>query len=178
AARPGASPCHRFPPSIPPPCPSGSAPRIPPPFTPPPGTPGSGRPVPPPPPPRLGTRGKRPLGTMLGLTHFGVNLTRLEPGACSALRHWHSHEDEFIYVLEGEVTLVTDAGEQVLGEGMAAGFVAGVADGHHLTNRTDRPALYLEVGDRSPDDEVRYPDDDLVFPRRDGVFRRTSGEPY
>jgi len=127
---------------------------------------------------RLGTRGKRPLGTMLGLTHFGVNLTRLEPGACSALRHWHSHEDEFIYVLEGEVTLVTDAGEQVLGEGMAAGFVAGVADGHHLTNRTDRPALYLEVGDRSPDDEVRYPDDDLVFSRRDGVFRRTSGEPY
>ncbi|HYV58349.1 MAG TPA: cupin domain-containing protein [Candidatus Nitrosopolaris sp.] len=127
---------------------------------------------------RLGTRGKRPLGTVLGLTHFGVNLTRLAPGACSALRHWHSHEDEFVYVLEGEVTLVTDAGEQVLGAGMAAGFAAGLADGHHLINRTDRPALYLEVGDRSPDDEVRYPDDDLVLARRDGVFRRTSGEPY
>ena len=127
---------------------------------------------------RLGARSKRPLGNALGLTHFGVNLTRLEPGDCSALRHWHSQEDEFVYVLEGEVTLVSDAGEQALRAGMAAGFAAGVADGHHLINRTDRPALYLEVGDRSLDDEVRYPDVDLFLSRRDGVFRHTSGEPY
>jgi uncharacterized cupin superfamily protein len=127
---------------------------------------------------RLGTRAKRPIGSALGLTHFGVNLTRLEPGAWSALRHWHSQEDEFVYVLEGEVTLVTDAGEQPLRAGMVAGFAAGVADGHHLINRTDRPALYLEVGDRAPDDEVRYPDVDLFLSRREGVFRHASGEPY
>jgi len=127
---------------------------------------------------RLGTRSKRPIGSALGLTHFGVNLTRLEPGGCSALRHWHSQEDEFVYVLEGEVTLVTNGGEQALRAGMAAGFAAGVADGHHLINRTDRPALYLEVGDRTLDDEVRYPDVDLFLSRRDGVFRHTSGEPY
>ena len=127
---------------------------------------------------RLGTRSKRPIGSALGLTHFGVNLTRLEPGGCSALRHWHSQEDEFVYVLEGAVTLVTNGGEQALRAGMAAGFPAGVADGHHLINRTDRPALYLEVGDRTLDDEVRYPDVDLFLSRRDGVFRHTSGEPY
>ena len=127
---------------------------------------------------RVGGRGKRALGNEVGLTHFGVNLTRLEPGAWSALRHWHTREDEFVYVLEGELTLVTDAGEQTLGPGMAAGFPAGVADGHHLVNRSSRTALYLEVGDRSPEDEVDYPDDDLSIARRDGFFRHKSGERY
>jgi uncharacterized cupin superfamily protein len=125
-----------------------------------------------------GGRGKRALGNEVGLTHFGVNLTRLDPGAASALRHWHTREDEFVYVLEGELTLVTDAGEQAIGPGMAAGFPAGVADGHHLVNRTDRPALYLEIGDRSDEDEVYYPDVDLFVTRRDYVFRHRSGEPY
>ncbi|TMB22020.1 MAG: cupin domain-containing protein [Deltaproteobacteria bacterium] len=122
-------------------------------------------------------RAKRALGDAVGLTHFGVNLRRLGPDAWSAQRHWHTREDEFVYVLEGEVTLITDAGEQTLGPGMAAGFPAGVADGHHLVNRTDRPALYLEVGDRSLDDEVHYPDADLFVSRRRGVLHK-SGEPY
>jgi len=122
-------------------------------------------------------RGKRPLGNALGLTQFGVNLTRLEPGAWSAQRHWHTQEDEFVYVLEGELALVTDAGEQTLRAGMAAGFPAGGADGHHLVNRTDRPAIYLEVGTRSRDDEVHYPDADL-FVSRGRVMRHKSGEPY
>ena len=122
-------------------------------------------------------RGKKALGSELGLTRFGVNMTRLEPGAWSAQRHWHTRQDEFVYVLDGEVTLITDAGEQTLGPGMAAGFPAGVADGHHLVNRTDRPALYLEVGDRSLDDEVHYPDADLFVSRRRGVLHK-SGEPY
>jgi uncharacterized cupin superfamily protein len=122
-------------------------------------------------------RGKRALGNELGLTHFGVNLTRVDPGAASALRHWHTREDEFVYVLEGELTLVTDAGEQTLGPGMAAGFPAGVSDGHHLVNRTSRPALYLEVGNRSDEDVVHYPDVDL-FIGSDFVFRHRNGEPY
>ena len=125
-------------------------------------------------------RAKRALGEGLGLTNYGVNLVRLEPGAWSAQRHWHSHEDEFVYVLEGEATLVTDEGEQLLGPGMAAGFPAGRADGHHLVNRSDRPVVYLEIGDRSPDDEVHYPDIDLFLPsRRKGqVFTDKTGERY
>ena len=122
-------------------------------------------------------RGKRALGNELGLTHFGVNLTRLEPGAWSAQRHWHTRQDEFVYVLEGELTLVTDAGEQTLRPGMAAGFPAGARDGHHLVNRTDRPAVYLEVGDRMPGDEVHYPDVDL-FVDANLVRRHKSGDPY
>ncbi len=128
-------------------------------------------------PPMPGRR-KRPLGDALGLTHFGVNLTRLEPGSWSALRHWHSGEDEFVFVLEGELVLITDAGEQVLAAGTAAGFPAGAADGHHLINRSDRPAVYLEVGDRSVDDQVRYPDVDLFIDRGDMRARHKSGEPY
>ena len=122
-------------------------------------------------------RGKRALGNELGLTHFGVNLTRIEPGAWSALRHWHTRQDEFVYVLEGELVLVTDAGEQTLRPGMAAGFPAGKNDGHHLINRSTRPALYLEVGDRGPGDEVHYPDADL-FVSSDLVIRHRNGEPY
>ena len=122
-------------------------------------------------------RGKRALGNELGLTHFGVNLTRLEPGAWSAQRHWHTRQDEFVYVVEGELVLVTDAGEQTLRAGMAAGFPVGKADGHHLINRTTKPVLYLEIGDRTLGDEVHYPDVDL-FLASDFSFRHKSGEPY
>jgi uncharacterized cupin superfamily protein len=121
---------------------------------------------------------KRTLGEALGLTKYGVNLVHMPPGAWSAQRHWHSHEDEFVYVLEGEVTLVTDDGEQVLGPGMAAGFPAGKADGHHLVNKTEATAAYLEVGDRSDDDEVVYPDIDLSLPKEGPGFTRKNGEPY
>jgi len=118
-------------------------------------------------------REKQALADAAGLTHYGVNLVRLKPGAGSALRHWHVHEDEFVYVLEGQLTLVTDAGEQVLGPGMAAGFAAGKADGHNLVNRSDKDALYLEIGDRHPDEEVHYPDVDLHGRRIDGAFTFT-----
>jgi uncharacterized cupin superfamily protein len=111
--------------------------------------------------PRVAGRSKRRLGDALGLKNFGVNLTTIKPGVASALRHWHSHEDEFIYMVSGELVLVTDSDEQELTTGIAAGFPAGKADGHCLVNRTDRDAVYLEVGDRRPDDGVAYPDDDL-----------------
>ncbi len=125
-------------------------------------------------------RTKRALGDAVGLTHFGVNLTHLNPGDWSAQRHWHTHEDEFVYVLEGELTLVTDAGEQVLTPGMAAGFPAGVEDGHCLINRSDAVAVYLEVGDRAPEDRAYYPDIDLIAEPHDGGHRYTNrkGELY
>jgi uncharacterized cupin superfamily protein len=125
-------------------------------------------------------RTKRVLGDALGLTHFGVNLVELGPGAWSAQRHWHSAEDEFVYVLSGELTLVTDGGRQVLGPGMVAGFPAGTADGHHLVNAGEATAVYLEVGDRSDSDEVRYPDIDLLLTQAsDGrEFRHNDGRPY
>jgi len=129
----------------------------------------------------VASREKRPLGDATGLTQFGVNLVELPPGCWSAQRHWHTHEDEFVYVLDGELALVTDAGEQVLGAGMAAGFPAGKPDGHHLINRSDRPAVYLEVGTRREDvDEVDYPDIDMVIRQGpDGQrFQRKTGEPY
>ena len=128
--------------------------------------------------PRVGGRTKRRLGNALGLKNFGVNLTTIKPGSASALRHWHTKQDEFIYVLQGELVLVTDAGEQVLTAGMCAGFQAGKPDGHHLVNRSSDDATYLEVGDRTPDDGASYPDDDLVakavgsgweFTRKDGT---------
>ncbi|NFV80252.1 cupin domain-containing protein [Magnetospirillum aberrantis] len=123
-------------------------------------------------------RVKRRLGDALGLSDFGVNLVELAPGAASALRHWHSAEDEFIHVLSGELTLVTDAGEQVLSAGMCAGFPKNSGDGHCLVNRTDVPASYLEIGTRAPDtDRVVYPDVDLlVEPGRRIVHR--DGSPY
>ena len=125
-------------------------------------------------------RHKQALGDACGLTHYGVNLTRLDPGAASSQRHWHTRQDEFVYVLEGEPTLVTDAGEQQLRPGMVAGFPAGRADGHQLINRTDRPALVLEVGDRPADDEVEYPDIDMARRIIDGAgtFTRKDGTPY
>ena len=125
-------------------------------------------------------REKRALGDPLGLTQFGVNLVTLAPGAWSSQRHWHANEDEFVYVLEGELTLVTDAGEKVLEPGMAGGFSAGNPDGHHLINRSDRPALYLEVGTRAQTEAAQYSDIDMMARKVDGrfVFMRKNGEPY
>jgi uncharacterized cupin superfamily protein len=122
-------------------------------------------------------RSKQKLGDVAGLTNFGVNLVRLPPGAWSSIRHWHSHEDEFVYIIEGEAVLVTDAGERTLGAGMAAGFPAGVADGHHLINRTDAVVTYLEVGGRNAEDDCFYPDADLQYRHQDGVFTRKDGRP-
>ena len=123
-------------------------------------------------------RRKRALGDAAGLDQFGVNLVELPPGSWSAHRHWHSREDEFVYVLKGELVLVTDAGERTLAAGMAAGFPAGAADGHHLVNRSARPARYLEVGTRTSGvDECHYPDLDL-FLTKEGVFTDKKGKPY
>ena len=130
---------------------------------------------------RIVGREKRALGDPFGLTNFGVNLTRLAPGAMSALRHAHSREDELIYVLEGQPTLVTNGGETLLSPGMCAGFKAGTGDGHHLVNRTGRDVVYLEVGDRSAGDAVEYPDDDLrALPDDKGKrrFVHKDGTPY
>ena len=129
---------------------------------------------------RMRRREKRPLGDMFGLKNFGVNLTRLKPGAASALRHYHEQEDEFVYIIEGELVLVENDGEVPLKAGEAAGFKAGVPNGHHLVNRSERDAVYLEVGTRSAFDRGRYPDDDLAYVR-DGSgsrFTHKSGEPY
>lgn len=123
---------------------------------------------------KLAGREKRVLGDRFGLRNFGVNLTRLPPGATSSLRHAHAREDEFVYVLEGEPTLLTDAGETPLSPGMCAGFAAGAGDAHCLVNRTARDVLYLEVGDRTPGDAATYPDDDLLATMgADGKWRYT-----
>ncbi len=121
---------------------------------------------------------RRVLGDQAGLTHFGVNMTHLPAGQWSSQRHWHTAEDEFVYVLEGELVLVTDAGEEILRAGDCAGFKAGTGDGHHLQNRTDRVAVYLEIGARRSDDEVIYPDIDLKVPRGKAGFAHTDGTPY
>jgi uncharacterized cupin superfamily protein len=130
---------------------------------------------------RMRGREKRPLGEVFGLTNFGVNLTRLAPGAISALRHAHTRQDEFVYILEGHPTLVTDAGETALAPGMCAGFKSGTGDGHHLVNRSAQDVVYLEVGDRTPGDQGTYPDDDLqALLGPDGKWRFThkDGTPY
>jgi uncharacterized cupin superfamily protein len=126
----------------------------------------------------LAGREKCALGDPLGLTQFGVNLVTLGPGSWSSQRHWHENEDEFIYMLEGEVMLITDEGETVLRPGMAAGFRAGAPDGHHLVNRARVPARYLEVGIAT--EEVHYSDIDMRGSKRDGkfAFRHKNGEPY
>ena len=127
-------------------------------------------------------RRKRALTDALGLTQFGVNVTELPPGTASALRHWHSHEDEFVYVLQGEVVLRSDAGEQVLKAGMCAGFPAGVEDGHCIVNKSSEAATILEVGTRDDRDAGHYPDDDLhIGPGRyagNARFARKDGTPY
>jgi uncharacterized cupin superfamily protein len=128
----------------------------------------------------VAAREKRALGDALGLGNFGVNLVRLGPGVVSSQRHWHTAEDEFVYVLEGELVLITDGGEQSLRAGMAAGFPAGVADGHHFVNRSAADAVYLEVGDRRAGDEVDYPDIDLLIRMVDGkpAYVRKDGSRY
>ena len=124
-------------------------------------------------------RRKWRLGDAAGLSQFGVNLLRLPSGQWTAHRHWHHHEDEFVYVLEGEVVLVTEAGEEVLTAGDCAGFKAGEQDGHHLQNRSDREAVLLEVGSRHPGgDGVEYPDIDLVLPAGGKGWKRKDGTAY
>jgi uncharacterized cupin superfamily protein len=125
-------------------------------------------------------RSKQALGNALGLKNFGVNLTRLAPGAASAHRHWHTLQDEFVYIVEGEATLITDEGEQILGPGMAAGFPAGAENGHHLVNRSAADVVFLEIGDRTPGDGAGYPDVDLELRTVDGAYKffRKDGTPY
>jgi uncharacterized cupin superfamily protein len=124
-------------------------------------------------------RARQRLGEAAGLTDFGVNLMRLAPGTWSSQRHWHSAEDEFVFVVAGEVVLVTDAGEETLRAGDSAGFKAGVKDGHHLQNRSQREAIILEVGSRKADDEGEYSDIDMRFTRRsDSGFSHKDGTPY
>jgi len=123
-------------------------------------------------------RVRRRLGNAGGLSDFGVNLMRLPPGGWSSQRHWHSHEDEFVYVLDGELTLIEDAGETLLKAGDCAAFPKGSGDGHHMINRTDRVAVYLEVGSRAAADVATCSDVDLMSANADGRFRRKDGTPY
>lgn len=122
------------------------------------------------------------LGDAAGLTQFGVSLYTLSPGVWSSQRHWHSHEDEFVYMLEGELVLVTDAGEETLVAGDAAGFKGGVQDGHCLQNRSERDARFLVVGSRVPEDYGEYPDIDLKFTSGrysgGGGYQHKDGTPY
>ena len=129
---------------------------------------------------RMLKRDKRPLGDLFGLANFGVNLTRIAPGGESALRHAHTKQDEFVYIVEGRPTLVTDAGRTALAPGMCAGFKAGTGDAHHLVNETDADVVYLEIGDRTPGESASYPDDDIrleVVDRR-MIFTHKDGTPY
>ncbi len=129
---------------------------------------------------RVSGRVKHPLGDLFGLTNFGVNLTRLAPNAVSALRHAHSHQDEFIYILAGHPTLQTDAGKTQLAPGMCAGFKAGTGNSHNLINETDTEVVYLEIGDRTCGDTATYPDDDLQAIMVAGKWQFTDrhGLPY
>lgn len=123
-------------------------------------------------------RARKALGDAGGLTQFGVNLMTLSPGAWSSQRHWHSHEDEFIRIIEGEVVLVEDGGETIMKEGDCAAFPAGAANGHHMRNRSDKDAVILEVGTRNPErDATDYPDIDMRYEPRKGYVRR-DGTPY
>jgi uncharacterized cupin superfamily protein len=125
-------------------------------------------------------RERKALGDAGGLTQFGVNYTRLKPGAASAHRHWHEKEDELVYVLEGELVLVEDDGETIMGPGDAAAFKAGVDNGHHLVNRSNRDALLLEIDTRSNNERGHYTDVDLAYASDESGIRytRKSGEPY
>lgn len=118
------------------------------------------------------------LGEAAGLTQFGVNLLRLAPGSWSSQRHWHTHEDEFVHVLKGEVVLITNAGEEVLRAGDSAGFKAGDQDGHHLINRSDKEAVVLEVGGRAEEDACDYSDLDMIVGPGDAPYRHRDGTPY
>jgi uncharacterized cupin superfamily protein len=130
---------------------------------------------------RVLPREKRALGDALGLTQIAVNLTTLSPGKESSMRHWHTREDELVFVLEGEVVLRTDAGEQTLTAGMCCGFKAGSKDGHQFINTSTKPVRYLEISNRDPEDTAEYPDVDMAY-RRDaqgkGVYTRKDGSSY
>jgi uncharacterized cupin superfamily protein len=130
--------------------------------------------------PACAGRHKTALGNAVGLSQFGVNLTRLEPGAASSIRHWHENEDEFVYILQGECVLIENGGETVLKAGDCAGWKANVPDGHCIVNRTKSDVLLLEVGTRAPSERAHYPDDDLAF-ERDGTTLKVmhkDGTPY
>lgn len=129
---------------------------------------------------RMAGRAKRQLGEAFGLANFGVNLTSLAPGACSALRHAHTRQDELVYILSGHPTLHTNPGSQRLSPGMCAGFKAGTGDAHRLVNETQDEVTYLEIGDRTSGDEASYPDDDIQATLIDGKWRFThkNGLPY
>lgn len=129
---------------------------------------------------KMNGRIKRTLGDHFGLTNFGVNLVHLEPGGSSSLRHAHTKQDEFVYIVSGHPTLHTDQGTTQLAPGMCAGFKAGSGNAHRLVNASDGLVVYLEVGDRTPGDEVTYPDDDIAARLIEGrwAFSHKSGEPY
>jgi uncharacterized cupin superfamily protein len=129
---------------------------------------------------QMAGREKRQLGEVFGLRNFGVNLTRIAPGGVSSLRHAHSRQDEFVYILQGRPTLHTDEGRRPLAPGMCAGFKAGSGNGHRLLNETTEDVFYLEVGDRTPGDEGSYPDEDIKAMQVNGkwVFAHKDGSPY
>src|SRR5262245_27715394 len=130
---------------------------------------------------RVLPREKRALGDALGLTQIGVNLTTLLPGKESSMRHFHAREDELVFVVEGQVVLRSDEGEQILSAGTCAGFPAGTRNGHHLVNRSDRPARYLEISNRDAEDSAEYPDVDLAYrrgPSGGPIFTHKDGTPY
>ncbi len=129
---------------------------------------------------RMRGRTIRPLGDLFGLKNFGANLTTLAPGAVSSLRHAHSRQDEFVYVLSGRPTLVTDQGETTMPEGLCIGFPAGTGDAHMFVNRTGEDCVLLVVGDRSPGDSASYPEDDIVAVAEPGGWRfvHKDGTPY
>ena len=129
---------------------------------------------------RMGNRTKRRLAAACGMKNLGVNLVTLHPGGQSSVRHWHTLEDEFVYVLEGEVVLVTNGGEQTLRAGQCAGYPAGSKDAHHFINRSKMPAKYLEMGTNVPGDTAFYPDDDLFIRwNEDGMeYTRKDGRKY
>jgi uncharacterized cupin superfamily protein len=123
-------------------------------------------------------RVRQRLGNAGGLTDFGINLMRLPPGNWSSQRHWHSHEDEFVCILEGEVTLIEDGGETLLRAGDCAAFPKGTGNGHHMINRSQTLAVYLEIGSRSPADVITCSDIDMMSPSSDGRFLHKDGTPY
>jgi uncharacterized cupin superfamily protein len=123
-------------------------------------------------------RERKALGDAAGLTQFGINLLRLPPGTWSSQRHWHTSEDEFVYVFAGEVVMISEAGEQILRQGDCVGFKAGDVDGHHLQNRSHEDALLLEIGGRDVNDAVTYPDIDLVWTSEADRYLHRDGTPY
>ncbi|MDJ0708094.1 MAG: cupin domain-containing protein [Leptolyngbyaceae cyanobacterium MO_188.B28] len=129
---------------------------------------------------RVAGRSKKRVGNAAGLKNFGVNWVTLAPGASSALRHWHEKQDEFVYIIQGELILITNDGEHILKSGMMAGFPASEVNGHHLVNRSTALAIYLEIGDRTPNDLVHYPDDDIsAHDTPTGwTFTHKDGSPY